>query len=138
MSKLRLEVLFKRKNYTTLILTPFKNIISFIRKFSPNLNLKNMISTYTKKKIIKKNGPNSLVFKERTFQIIKKIYDKLQQIAKNIKGFYFFYFHICYIAKFGLIIFWMIATLTRSQNPSKKSCQETLLYGINPIISFTS
>jgi hypothetical protein len=72
MSKLRLEVLFKKKNYTALIWTPLKNIISFTRKFSPNLNLENMISTYTKKtkKINKKKGPNLPDFKERTFQII--------------------------------------------------------------------
>jgi hypothetical protein len=71
--KIETRILFKRKNYTTLILTALRNIISFTSKFSPNLNLKNMISTYTKKKkkkISKKKGPNLRDFKERTFQII--------------------------------------------------------------------
>ncbi len=44
-------------------------------------------------------------------------YATFQNVVKNIEGFFFPYFHIYYVAKFGKIIFWMIVTSAKSQNP---------------------
>jgi hypothetical protein len=45
--------------------------VSFTGKFSPNFNVKNMISTYTKDFSWEKSGPNSPNFKLKKFQIAK-------------------------------------------------------------------
>jgi hypothetical protein len=45
--------------------------VSFTGEFSPNFDLKNMNSTYTKEFSWQNNGPNSLDFKEKKFGIAR-------------------------------------------------------------------
>jgi hypothetical protein len=51
--------------------------VYFTGEFSPNFDLKNMISTYTKDFSMEKKCPNS-----------PESYDNFQKVAKNIKGYY--------------------------------------------------
>jgi hypothetical protein len=61
-------------------------IVYLTGEFSPNLDLKNMISTYIKD-FHGKNGPNSPDFEFLKLQIARVIYDNFQKVAKNIKGY---------------------------------------------------
>ncbi len=58
---------------------------------SPNFDLRNMISTYTKEFPWKKYGPNSPDFREKKKSKPPDFYDKFQKVAKNIEGFWFFF-----------------------------------------------
>ncbi len=68
--------------------------VSLTGEFSPNFDLKNMISTYTKDFSWKKKRPKFADF-EDVFNKSPDFYNKFQQVAKNMKGLrIFFYFHI--------------------------------------------
>ncbi len=76
----------------------------FCSEISPNFNLKNMISTFTKAFAWKKNGPNSLDFEGIFFQIA--IFsaissNKQPRMQKDSVFFFFSYFHIQLVAKSG-------------------------------------
>jgi hypothetical protein len=63
---------------------------------SPNFDLKNMISTYTKDFPWKKTmALIRQIFGKKKIKKSPDVYDKFQKVAKNIEGFWFlFYFHM--------------------------------------------
>jgi hypothetical protein len=54
-------------------------------EFSPNFDLKNMISIYPKKFLAPKNGSNSPDFTKKKSKSIE-FYDRFQWVAKNKEG----------------------------------------------------
>ncbi len=63
--------------------------VSFIGEFSPNFDLKNMISTYRKDFSLVKNGPKIHQFtNSKQFQIARVLFDNFQKVAQEIlEGF---------------------------------------------------
>ncbi len=88
-------------------------------KFSPNYDVKNMISTYTKDLSWEKMDHIHQISKKKnsTSQSLMITYSRYARIQKDSV---FFDFHIYYVAKYGKIISWMIATFATSQNPENK------------------
>jgi hypothetical protein len=63
--------------------------VSFTGKFSPNFDLKNMITTYTKE-FSQEKWPKFARFLNNFFPKLPESYDDFQKVAKNIEGFSFF------------------------------------------------
>ncbi len=78
---------------------PFQCFV--LGRISPNFDLKNMISTYTKDFPREKYGPNSPDFRENQSKS-PDFYDKFQKVSQEYtRILVLFYFHIYSVAKSG-------------------------------------